>query len=62
MLADAGVAEKAGEDGKGVDVPHRGELHVHMNGAIPTSKIREILADEGTVLPTGFELERVVVN
>ncbi|MDN7698623.1 adenosine deaminase [Burkholderia sp. AU44665] len=62
MLADAGVAEKAGEDGKGVDVPHRGELHVHMNGAIPTSKIREILADEGTVLPTGFELERDLVR
>ncbi len=62
MLADADVAEKADEDQEGVDVPYRGELHVHMNGSIPTSKIREILADEGTVLPTGFELERDLVR
>lgn len=58
MLGDAGVAEKADEDGKGAYVPNRGELHVHMNGAIPASKIREILADEATVLPAGFQFER----
>lgn len=39
-------------------VRDRGELHVHMNGAIPLSTIREILADEATVLPSGFEIER----
>lgn len=39
-------------------VQDRGELHVHMNGAIPASTIREILADEATVLPPGFDFER----
>lgn len=36
----------------------RGELHVHMNGAIPVSTIQNILADELTELPTGFLIER----
>lgn len=36
----------------------RGELHVHMNGAVPTSTIQEILADEGTLLPEGFDFQR----
>ncbi|UWU58962.1 hypothetical protein NDR96_08875 [Stenotrophomonas maltophilia] len=36
----------------------RGELHVHMNGAIPASTIREILEDEGTILPEGFNFRR----
>lgn len=58
MLGDASVSEEAGEDGSGVDVLDRGELHVHINGAIPASKIREILADEVTVLPAGFEFDR----
>jgi adenosine deaminase len=62
MLGDAGVAEEADEDGKGADVPNRGELHVHINGAIPASKIREILADEATVLPAGFQFERDLVR
>lgn len=62
MLGDAGAAEEADEDGKASDVPNRGELHVHMNGAIPTSKIREILADEAAVLPAGFEFGRDLVR
>lgn len=62
MLGDAGVAEEADEDGKSANVHNRGELHVHMNGAIPTSTIREILADEATVLPAGFEFERDLVR
>ncbi|WP_312762841.1 adenosine deaminase family protein [Stutzerimonas balearica] len=37
---------------------HRGELHVHMNGAIPVSTIQDILADELTELPSGFLIER----
>lgn len=40
------------------DVRDRGELHVHMNGAIPVSTIQEILADEATVMPSGFLIER----
>lgn len=35
----------------------RGELHVHMNGAIPATTICEILSDEATVLPSGFVIE-----
>lgn len=62
MLGDAGFSEGADEKGKGADVPNRGELHVHMNGAIPTSKIRQILADEETVLPTGFQFDRDMVR
>ncbi|WP_026200625.1 adenosine deaminase [Cupriavidus sp. UYPR2.512] len=34
------------------------ELHVHLNGAIPASTIKNILADETTVLPRGFEITR----
>ncbi|WP_254177180.1 hypothetical protein [Pseudomonas aeruginosa] len=37
---------------------YRGELHVHMNGAIPVSTIQDILADELTELPSGFLIER----
>lgn len=39
-------------------VRDRGELHVHLNGAIPVPIIREILADEATELPPGFLIER----
>jgi len=62
MLGDAGIADEADENGKSADVHNRGELHVHMNGAIPTSTIRDILADEATVLPAGFEFERDLVR
>lgn len=40
----------------------RGELHVHMNGAIPVSTIRDILDDELTELPYGFVIERDLVR
>lgn len=40
----------------------RGELHVHMNGAIPVSTIQDILADELTELPSGFLIERDLVR
>lgn len=62
VLGDTGVPEDVGEDGKGAAAPNRGELHVHMNGAIPTSEIRKILLDEATVLPAGFELEHGLVR
>jgi len=58
MLGDTGLSEEVRENGKSADVPDRGELHVHMNGAIPAPTIKEILADEATVLPPGFEFER----
>lgn len=44
------------------NVLKRGELHVHMNGAIPATTIREILADEATTLPQGFDLQRNLVQ
>jgi adenosine deaminase len=62
MLGDTSVAEQADEDEKSADVYTRGELHVHMNGAVPTSTIREILAEEATVLPAGFQFERDLVR
>ncbi|NIE84346.1 adenosine deaminase [Burkholderia sp. Cy-647] len=62
MLVDTGVTENADENRKGADVPDRGELHVHMNGAIPASTIREILADEATVLPDGFDFNQDLVR
>ncbi|HCY64094.1 MAG TPA: adenosine deaminase [Oxalobacteraceae bacterium] len=62
ILDDVELAEKASEKGKWANVPNRGELHVHMNGAIPASKIREILADETTVLPAAFQFERDLVR
>jgi adenosine deaminase len=61
MLDSVSVAEAVDEYGKGADAYKRGELHVHINGAIPASMIREILADEATVLPVGFESERDLV-
>lgn len=43
---------------KAASARDRGELHVHLNGAIPAPIIREILADEATELPPGFLIER----
>lgn len=62
MLSDASVAEQVDEDQKIAHVRNRGELHVHMNGAIPAFTIQEILSDEATVLPHGFRLERDLVR
>jgi adenosine deaminase len=62
MPGDAGIADEAGDGGKSADVHNRGELHVHMNGAIPMTTIREILADEATALPAAFEFERDLIR
>lgn len=43
-------------------VHDRGELHVHMNGAIPAPVILKIIVDEATVLPTGFDIARDMVR
>ena len=58
ILGDTGFAEELGDNSKSSDLLDRGELHVHLNGAIPASAIRDILADEATVLPAGFEFGR----
>ena len=55
LLAEADDADDGGVQAQ---VDDRGELHVHMNGAIPVSTIREIMADEATSLPAGFNFER----
>lgn len=49
--------EKAEDDGAQAHVHDRGELHMHMNGAIPLSTIRAILEDEETLIPEGFDFE-----
>lgn len=56
-----GILGAANELDDGRDQAHvhdRGELHVHMNGAIPISTIQQILTDEATPLPDGFDFER----
>lgn len=62
MLGDTDASEEAGENRESVDVRNRGELHVHINGAIPLPTILDIVADEATVLPAGFEFERDLVR
>ena len=51
-------ADDSGDGGASVHVHDRGELHVHMNGAIPVSTIQDIMVDEGTPLPAGFDFQR----
>lgn len=58
ILGDNGLAEELDENRKSSNLHDRGELHVHLNGAIPAPTIRDILADEATVLPAGFEFGR----
>lgn len=62
MLGVTCGVEETGEGGKSADVHNRGELHVHINGAISMSTIQEILTDEETELPAGFELERDLIR
>ena len=54
--------EKAEDDGAQAHAHDRGELHVHMNGAIPLSTIRAILEDEETLIPEGFDFERDMIR
>ncbi len=55
-------ADDADDGGAQAHVRDRGELHVHMNGAIPFSIIQEIMADEATSLPVGFDFERDMIR
>lgn len=36
----------------------KGELHIHLNGAVPARTVLEILAEEGTDIMAGFNPER----
>ena len=53
-----GAADGLDDGGVQANVHDRGELHVHLNGAVSFSAIKEIMADEGTLIPDGFEFER----
>lgn len=53
-----GVADDLDDGGVQAHVRDRGELHVHMNGAVPLSTIQEIIADEATSFPAGFDFGR----
>lgn len=45
-----------------VELAKKGELHVHLNGAVPASTVLEILTEEGGELPHGFSPERDLVR
>lgn len=62
MLDEPSITQGADGEGSIAPVHDRGELHVHMNGAIPAPTILEIMADEATVLPQGFEFARDIVR
>jgi adenosine deaminase len=62
MLDEPCITNGENEEGTGARVHDRGELHVHMNGAIPVQTILEIMADEATVLPQGFDFARDAVR
>ena len=52
------MADDLDDGGAQAHVLDRGELHVHLNGAVPMSTIQEIVADEATTFPAGFNFER----
>jgi adenosine deaminase len=62
MLDEPSSINSADEEGTSARVHDRGDLHVHINGAIPVPTILEIMADEATVLPQGFEIARDMVR
>ncbi|MFK8933048.1 hypothetical protein ACJBLB_01405, partial [Acinetobacter junii] len=36
----------------------KGELHLHLNGAIPTELLKKMILDSGLTLPECFDLEK----
>jgi adenosine deaminase len=62
MLGDPGLTSGADDEVASVLAHDRGELHVHINGAVPAQTILEIMADEATVLPQGFDFARDMVR
>lgn len=53
---------RVGRDSDEHAVTDRADLHVHLNGAVPLEAIQEILYDEATTLPPGFQIERDFVR
>lgn len=62
MSDEAGITEVDWSEEAASNALKRGELHVHMNGAVPASTIQEILADEGASMPEGFDFQRDLVR
>lgn len=62
MSGDINLLKGLDEKVKTADLHRRGELHVHLNGAIPVPTICEIITDEATVLPAGFDFGRDLVR
>lgn len=62
MLGEPGISDGGNEERASALAYERGELHVHFNGAIPAPTILEIMADEATVLPSGFDFARDMVR
>lgn len=62
MLGEADITVVEGTEETVANALKRGELHMHMNGAVPVSTIQEILADEGTSLPEYFDFQRDLVR
>ncbi len=55
--------DKAGDSAKASILDYdKGELHVHLNGAVPTETILEILADEEIALPPNFDPEQDLIH
>jgi adenosine deaminase len=40
----------------------KGEIHVHLNGLVPSRLVREILHSEGAEIPLGFDLDLDLVR
>lgn len=62
MLCEADITVVEGTEEAVAHALKRGELHMHMNGAVPASTIQEILADEGTSLPEYFDFQQDMVR
>jgi adenosine deaminase len=41
---------------------HKGELHVHFNGVVPTRTILDVVEDERTPIPAGFDVRKDLVH
>ncbi len=66
-----GFYDEPNNDDTGIEecgVPHevsrlaKGELHVHLNGLVPSSTIQLVLSNEGTQLPHGFNPNRDLIR
>ncbi len=41
-----------------IQLMEKGELHVHLNGLVSTDLVRDLIARDGSELPSGFDLDR----